>query len=152
MWAGRTPLQRIWRSRCLAFVMTLAGDVLALASIVLTVAARSYGKHWPLLAAYAAKASAFLLTYFLFFLIYLLIPSPSVGGSVALRSALWAGSAWESAKYLFVINLARTNLHLYYGPLAFAVALVLWAQLSSMVLVFGALMVPAKPRRPLGGG
>ena len=70
-----------------------------------------------------------------------------MGPGVALRSAVWAGTAWEAAKYLFVINLARTNLRLFYGPLAFAVALVLWAQLSSMVLVFGALMVPAPTRR-----
>jgi uncharacterized BrkB/YihY/UPF0761 family membrane protein len=30
----------------------------------------------------------------------------------------------------------------FYGPLAFAVALVLWAYLSSVVLVFGAAMTP----------
>ena len=109
--------------------------------------ARSYDDVWPRLAEYGARASALLLTYVLFFLIYRLIPSPSVGSGVALRSALWAGTAWEAAKYLFVINLARANLRLYYGPLAFAVSLVLWAHVSSMVLVFGALMVPAKGRR-----
>jgi hypothetical protein len=38
-------------------------------------------------------------------------------------------------KYLFVINLERANLQAFYGPLAFAVALVLWAYVSSLVLV-----------------
>ena len=139
---------RAWvKSRGLAFAATLGGGLLAFLSVAVTVLARSYNDVWPRLAEYGARTSALLLTYVLFYLIYLLIPSPSVGSGVALRSALWAGTAWEAAKYLFVINLARANLRLYYGPLAFAVSLVLWAQLSSMVLVFGALMVPAKGRR-----
>jgi uncharacterized BrkB/YihY/UPF0761 family membrane protein len=46
------------------------------------------------------------------------------------------------AKYLFVVNLSRANLPAVYGPLAFAVSLVLWAYVSSLVLVFGALMAP----------
>jgi YihY family inner membrane protein len=143
---GSAP--RAWvKSRGLAFAATLGGALLAFLSVGVTVFARSYNDVWPRVAEYGARASALLLTYVLFFLIYLLIPSPSVGSSVALRSALWAGTAWEAAKYLFVINLARANLRLYYGPLAFAVSLVLWAQLSSMVLVFGALMVPAPGRR-----
>jgi uncharacterized BrkB/YihY/UPF0761 family membrane protein len=32
-----------------------------------------------------------------------------------------------------------------YGPLAFAVALVLWAYVTSLILVFGALMSTAAP-------
>jgi YihY family inner membrane protein len=142
---GSAP--RTWvKSRALAFAATLGGGLLGFLSVAVTVLARSYNDVWPRLAEYGARAPL-LLTYVLFFLIYLLIPSPSVGRRVALKSALWAGTAWETAKYLFVINLARTNLHLYYGPLAFAVALVLWAQLSSMVLVFGALMVPVPAGR-----
>jgi uncharacterized BrkB/YihY/UPF0761 family membrane protein len=57
---------------------------------------------------------------------------------------------WEAAKYLFVINLARTNLRALYGPLAFAVALVLWAYVSSLVLVLAALMVSPPVRRARG--
>jgi uncharacterized BrkB/YihY/UPF0761 family membrane protein len=34
-----------------------------------------------------------------------------------------------------------------YGPLAFAVALVLWAYVSSVVLVFGAAMATGAPAR-----
>jgi uncharacterized BrkB/YihY/UPF0761 family membrane protein len=73
-----------------------------------------------------------------------------VGTRVAMRGALWAGLSWEAAKHVFVINLARTNLSLFYGPLAYAVALVLWAYVSSLVLVFGALMseLPAAEAPP----
>lgn len=141
-WGGQP--RPFLRSRVLAFVMTMAGGLLTLLSVSLTVLARSYGRELPTLAGYAAKASALLLTYLIFFLIYRVVPDPAVGGGVALRAALWAGTAWEAVKYLFVINLGRANLQAFYGPLAFAVALVLWAYVSSLVLVFGALMSPLR--------
>jgi uncharacterized BrkB/YihY/UPF0761 family membrane protein len=122
--------------------MTVAGSALVFVSVALTSLARSYGRTWPALAGSAAKAIAFLLTLLVFFLIYRVIPDPPVGTPVAARAALWAGTAWEGAKYLFVINLTRANLPAVYGPLAFAVSLVLWAYVSSLVLVFGALMSP----------
>lgn len=139
-WGGRP--RPFLRSRLLAFLMTMAGGLLTFLSVSLTVLARSYGRELPALASYGAKLSALLLTYLIFFLIYRVVPDPAVGGRVALRAAWWAGTAWEAVKYLFVINLGRANLLAFYGPLAFAVALVLWAYVSSLVLVFGALMSP----------
>jgi YihY family inner membrane protein len=144
-WGGQP--RTFWRSRVLAFVVTLAAGLLAILSVVITVTVRSYGADWPTLARYGAKTSALLLTYLLFFLIYRAVPGASVGSRTALKAALWAGTCWELAKYLFVLNLARANLQLVYGPLAFPVSLLLWAYVSSLVLVFGALMAPAEPRR-----
>jgi membrane protein len=151
-------LNRVWggqprafvRSRLLAFGMTIAGSGLVFVSVALTFLARSYGRQWPAVSGSGAKAIAFLLTFLVFFLIYRVIPDPPVGTAVAARAAVWAGTGWEAAKYLFVINLTRANLPAVYGPLAFAVSLVLWAYVSSLVLVFGALMSPrATPaRRP----
>jgi YihY family inner membrane protein len=135
------------QSRLLAFAMTMAGGLLAFLSVAFTLAARSYHREWPLIAEYGARASAISMTYLLFYMVYRVIPSPPVGPRIALRAALWAGTAWELAKYLFVANLARSNLRAIYGPLAFSVALVLWAFVSSLVLVFGALMVPAATAR-----
>ena len=54
---------------------------------------------------------------------------------------------WEASKYALVWNLGRMQLQTFYGPLAFAVSLVLWAYVSSLVLVFGAAMAPGAPRR-----
>jgi YihY family inner membrane protein len=142
-WGGPTH-RSFWRSRLLAFLMTSAGGLLALASIALTVAARSYKEEWPTLAEYAAKLSGFLLTYVLFFLIYRLIPAAPVGTRVAVKAALWAASVWEVVKYFFVGRLAQMNLQAFYGPLTFSVSLILWAYVSSLVLVFGALMVPGR--------
>jgi membrane protein/epoxyqueuosine reductase len=145
-WGG--PAHRdFWKSRLLAFVMTVAGGCLAVGSVLLTVAVRSFGRELPSLAGYAAKASGLLLTVVLFFLIYRLIPQASVGSRVALRAALWAGGTWEAVKYFFVIRLDSMNLAAFYGPLALSVSLILWAYVSSLVLVFGALMSPASPER-----
>jgi membrane protein/epoxyqueuosine reductase len=148
-WGGRVH-RDFWKSRLLAFLMTTAGGVLALVSVVLTAAARILGEELPVLANYGAKASALLATWLLFFLIYRLIPDAEVGSRVAVKAAAWAAGTWEAAKYGFVIQLDRMNLQAFYGPLALAVSLILWAYLSSLVLVFGALMTPgeASPDRP----
>ncbi len=146
-WGGKIH-RSFWKSRLLAFLMTLFGGLLALLSVALTVAARSYSRDWPLLAGYAVKATAVLLTVFLFFAIYRVIPDAPVGTRAALQAALWAGGAWEGAKYVFVSRLPAMRLEALYGPLAFAVALVLWAYVSSLILVFGALMSTAGPVRP----
>jgi membrane protein len=147
-WGGGRMHREFWKSRLLAFLMTMAGGLLALVSVALTITARSYTKEWPILAGLGVKASALSLTCVLFFLIYRVIPDPPVGTRVAVKAALWAGFAWEAAKYGFVFQLGRMNIQAYYGPLAFAVSLVLWAFVSSLVLVFGALMAPvAEPSR-----
>jgi membrane protein/epoxyqueuosine reductase len=142
VWGGRGP-RSFLVSRVLAFLMTVAGGVIALASVALTSAARAYSRDWPRLAGLSAKGSAVLLTVLLFFLVYRLVPDANVSSRVALKAALWAGGAWEGAKYLFLIQLNRMNLQAFYGPLAFAVSLVLWSYVSSLTLVFGALMSPA---------
>ena len=89
-----------------------------------------------------------LLTASCFFLIYRVIPDRAGGHARGRARGPVGGDGLGAAKYLFVINLARTNLPAVYGPLAFAVSLVLWAYVSSLVLVFGALMSPrAEPSR-----
>ena len=145
-WGGRLH-RDFWKSRLLAFLLTLAGGLIALFSVSLTVAARSFSRDWPTLARLGIRGSALLLTCLLFFLIYRIIPDAPVRTGVALKAAVWAGLAGEGAKYFFVINLQRLNLQAFYGPLAFSVSLVLWAYVSSLVLVFGALMSPVGPER-----
>jgi membrane protein len=140
-WGGDRR-RSFWHSRVLAFAITLGCGVLAILSVGLTRAARSYSADWPALAEYAAKLSALFLTYFIFFLIYRFVPLARVPTRTAARAALVAGTVWEIVKYVFVLRLPALNLRAFYGPLAFAVALILWAYVSSLVLVFGALVTP----------
>jgi membrane protein/epoxyqueuosine reductase len=71
-WGGRP--RAFWRSRLLAFVMTIGGGLLAFASVALTVLVRSYGTGWPRLTSMGAKATALATTCALFFFIYRLVP------------------------------------------------------------------------------
>jgi len=142
-WGGE--LRRgMLRTRLPAILMTLACSVLVLISLTLTVWARALMQPSPELARAGVKTGALILTYLLFFLIYRFVPKTHVPSAVALRAALWGGTAWELAKYVFVAILARRNLEFYYGQLAFAVSLVMWAYVSSLVLFFGALMAPRR--------
>jgi membrane protein len=141
VWGGQ-PHRSFIQSRAVALLMTVAGGLIALLSVSLTAVARGLSHEFPRMASLSVKASASLLTVLLFFVIYRVVPGAPVSSKVALRASLWAGAAWEVAKYLFLIQLTRMNLQALYGPLAFAVSLVLWAYVSSLILIFGALMEP----------
>jgi membrane protein len=158
---GATAQRHFWKSRVLAFLLTLAGTGLALGSVALTLFGRSL-KHmaaagWQLegpltlLAGWAAKVAALGFGWAFFTLVYRIAPSARVDFSLAWRAGLWAACAWELSKYVFVWNLQRLELATLYGPLALAVALVLWAYVSSMVLVFGAGMAAAPAGRTAKG-
>ena len=151
VWGARAE-RRFWKSRLLAFLLTAAGASLALVSVALTIygrgithlaaGERSLAGPLALLGGWAAKGVAMLLSWAVFTLVYRVAPSARVGMGTAWRAGLWAALAWEASKYAFVWNLGRMQLRTFYGPLAFAVALVLWAYVSAVVLVFGAGMVP----------
>ena len=158
VWGARAE-RSFWKSRLLAFLLTASCAALALLSLSLTLYGRSlggrvsaYGQELAepvaLVASWGAKAAAFVLGWALFGLVYRVAPSARIDSGVAARAALWAALAWEASKYAFVWNLGRMQLSTLYGPLAFAVSLVLWAYVSSLVLVFGAGMAAgvAPPR------
>ena len=145
VWGARAE-RSFWKSRLLAFLLTAACAALALLSLSLTLYGRSLGSSVSafgrelaepvaLVASWGAKAAAFGLGWALFALVYRLAPSARIEFGVA-------ALAWEASKYAFVWNLGRMQLSTFYGPLAFAVSLVLWAYVSSLVLVFGAGMAP----------
>jgi membrane protein len=141
-WGGRSVRSFI-HSKLLAFFMTLGCGLLGLMSVALTVAVRIYGSEWPMIVRHSSKAVALALSYLVFFLIYRIVPE-SVGTRTAVKAALLAGTVWEIVKYVFVARLPGLRLEAFYGPLAFSVSLVIWAYVSSLVLVLGALMVSAE--------
>jgi membrane protein len=131
VWGARAE-RSFWKSRLLAFLLTAAGAALALVSVALTLFGRSLGRMpsldpqlagpLALLGGWAAKATATLLSWTLFTLVYRVAPSAGIRFGVAWRAGLWAALAWEASKYAFVWNLGRMQLDVL-QPAAFAVAL-----------------------------
>jgi membrane protein len=148
-WGGKR-VRSFVHSKLLAFLMTVGCGLLGLSSIAITVGVRMYGGDWPTVVRYSGKAVALAVSYLLFFLIYRIVPE-AVATRTAVKAALVAGTAWEVVKYVFVARLPAMRLEAFYGPLAFSVSLVIWAYISSLVLVFGALVVRVeRPRRRRG--
>lgn len=80
----------------------------------------------------------FFLTYFMFVLIYKIIPNKRVHFTSALQAAFFASLLWELAKHLFgwyVVHLAAYSI--FYGSFSTLVIFVLWVYYSSTILVVG---------------
>jgi membrane protein len=80
----------------------------------------------------------FFLTYWMFFLIYKIIPHKKIHVTSALQAALFTSMLWELAKHLFgwyVVHLAQYSI--FYGSLSTLVIFVVWVYYSSAILVVG---------------
>ncbi len=80
----------------------------------------------------------FLLSFWMFFLIYKIIPDKKITSKTALRAALFTTLLWEGAKHLFgwyVLSLG--GLMMVYGSLSALAILVLWIYYSSGIVLMG---------------
>jgi len=80
----------------------------------------------------------FLLSFWMFFLIYKIIPNKKITSKSALQAALFTSLLWEGAKHLFgwyVLSLGGFTM--VYGSLSALAVFVLWTYYSSTILVMG---------------
>ena len=80
----------------------------------------------------------FLVSFWMFFLIYKIIPNKKITSRTALRAALFTSLLWEAAKHLFgwyVLSLGGFTM--VYGSLSALAILVLWIYYSSTILLMG---------------
>lgn len=80
----------------------------------------------------------FLLSFWMFFLIYKIIPNKKISSGTALQAALFTSLLWEGAKHLFgwyVMSLGGFTM--VYGSLSALAVFVLWTYYSSTILVMG---------------
>ena len=80
----------------------------------------------------------FLFTYWMFFLIYKIIPNKKVSVKPAFQAALFTSLFWEVAKQLFgwyVVRLGRFSM--VYGSLSVLAIFFLWIYYSSAILLLG---------------
>ena len=133
-----------WRNQLVSLGLAFAVGVLALGSVALTAGNRALlqavisGDLPNALTYTVMKASAFLLTVSIFFLIYWLLPNGHIPARAVLPAAVSSGLIWEGAKYLYILALPFLDFKEVYGPFAISVSLMFWAFLLGMVLLGGA--------------
>ena len=80
----------------------------------------------------------FLLSFWMFFLIYKIIPNKKITSRTALQAALFTSLLWEGAKHLFgwyILSLGGFTM--VYGSLSALAIFVLWVYYSSTILLVG---------------
>ncbi len=79
-----------------------------------------------------------ILSVTLFAMIFKVIPNCTVSWKSAFTGGVFAGTAWEIAKYLFAIYMGRfANYNKVYGSLGAVVSIMVWAYYSSAILLIG---------------
>jgi YihY family inner membrane protein len=139
---------RSWlRNQVIGAGLTIGCGVLALLSVGFTAVnqyllteALTGGKRNP-----AARLGAFLVmklvgtlvTIFIFFLVYWLVPSGKVTASRVFPAAVIFGLLWEVAKYGYILLLPHLAFQEVYGPFSISVELLMWGYISGLVLLAG---------------
>jgi membrane protein len=135
----------VWKRRGLAilFVLAFIGPILFLASfaesMITKLLTRLPGPIIQIVGG-AGLGLAILLNVILFMVLYLMLPHAASSWREILPGAIAAGLLWELAKraFLFFISTYISISNLVYGSVAAIIAILTWAYLSSLILLFGA--------------
>ncbi len=135
----------VWKRRGLAilFVLAFIGPILFLASfadsLITNLLTRLPGPIIQIVGG-AGLGLAILLNVTLFMVLYLMLPHAASSWREILPGAIVAGLLWELAKraFLFFISTYISISNLVYGSVAAIIAILTWAYLSSLILLFGA--------------
>ncbi|HKZ01621.1 MAG TPA: YihY/virulence factor BrkB family protein [Pyrinomonadaceae bacterium] len=85
-------------------------------------------------------ALSFLITMTLFVLVYRFMPKAEVTLRDTLPGAAVGGILWEIAKYIFAWTLNYFHYDQIYGSVGAVVAVLTWSYVSSLILLFGAVL------------
>lgn len=85
----------------------------------------------------AGVALTFLITAFMFYILYRYLPNRAIGRHRAATAALVSGIFFEAAKYLFVGYLARLIDFSIYGQFSTLILLLVWIYYSAVVFILG---------------
>jgi membrane protein len=143
------PVNRSFvRNQLVSFLLALAAGVLALLSILLTAAAQwvvNTGLFWfPNASMKTVALRAVLeivsipLLVSIHFMIYYFLPNGKVPLARVLPAALVAGVLTEIGKFVYFLTLPMFRFREVYGTFTLSVAMVFWAFLGSLILLFGA--------------
>lgn len=144
---GNKRSRPVWKRRGLAilFVLTFVGPALFLASFAGSLIAnlRTWLPYQIIpIEGVLSLAVAILLDVALFMVLYILLPHGASTWREILPSAIGAGLLWELAKkaFLFFVSTYISLSNLVYGSVAAMIAFLVWADLSSLIFLFGAFL------------
>ena len=134
-----------WKRQGLALlaVLALVGPLLFLASFASSMLANLVtwlpGPIVPVVGI-ASWALGILFDVALFMVLYLALPHAAASWREVLPGAVGAGLLWEIAKQAFLIFVSTyiSTTNLVYGSVAAVIALLTWAYLSGLIILFGA--------------
>jgi membrane protein len=143
------------------FIIFLAG-LFHLASMGLTsVVTYLHGYHFslflsigPIIRFFLKYVIPFFFTFWMFFLIYKIIPNRKIQFRSALEAALFTSLLWEVTKQLFGWYVLRLgNFSMVYGSMSTLIIFVLWVYYSSAILILGGefVFLLEKKRKSLHG-
>jgi membrane protein len=96
------------------------------------------GDIGPVLTYAMMKAFALFATIGIFFLVYWVLPNGRIAPQSVLPVAVAMGVIWEVSKYLYIFALPWLDFKEVYGPFSISVTLIMWAFVSSLLLLGGA--------------
>jgi membrane protein len=138
--------QGILRGKVIDFLMiSLAGFFHIVSMGITSVVTYLHGFHFQLFLSlgsiipfFLGVLIPFLFTFWMFFLIYKLIPNRKIHFKTAFEAALFTSLLWEVTKQLFGWYILRIGkFSLIYGSLSALIVFVLWVYYSSSVLLLG---------------
>jgi membrane protein len=146
IWGSKRSIA-VWKHRGLSivFVLTLVGPSLFLASFAGTLMTNllTYlpSQIIPVVSILSI-AAAFLLDIAMFMVVYITLPHGSSTWREILPGAIAAGLLWEIAKraFLFFVTTTVSSSNLVYGSVAAIIAFLTWADLTSLIFLFGAFL------------
>ncbi len=139
-----------WRSRLLALEMAIVGGGLVMVAAAL-VGVEILFRHWLALLLgpslhglvlflyrLLASISSFSVALLAFLILFQRLPNRAIRLRQALPGALLTALLWETARWLFTIFLPFFNYRHVYGSIGVMVSFMIWAYISSAVMLFGA--------------
>jgi len=156
-WGVETP-RGFWKHRLVSFLMLVASAVVTFAAVLILSARRVVSASWfgAVLARFTALealqtlALEYLATVLLVFavgLVFYLVPSARVRLRDVWVGAVLTGLLWRGAFASFSWYLSRNaQLQILNGSIALAVAFLMWAFLSSIILMYGVEFTAAHAR------
>ncbi|MBK7216735.1 MAG: YihY/virulence factor BrkB family protein [Candidatus Promineofilum sp.] len=137
----------VWRHRTLAVLtVLLVAGLLMVATMVegpaLTIVNSLLPERLSRIGPYTDRFWAAFLNVVLFGVLYRFMPHVRLTWRDVLPGAILAGVLWQAAKQLFLLFIGRylSTSNLIYGSVGAIIAFLMWTYVSSVILLFGALL------------